>query len=775
MPTPESPRPTHRPADPPGERGAVQKLGGHAQSILEWALDAVVAIDHRGRILAWNAQAERVFGWSREEVYGRDMADLLIPDRHRSAHARGMEQFRATGDGPAVSRRLLTEGRHRDGRELPIELTIIPEETAKGFIFTAFIRDLTEQQRAARALSESEERFRSTFAAAPIGMGLCLMDGRMLQVNRAFHRMLGLTEGELVALSLSGITAPEDRPELERTLLRLHDGSRDTAELSQHLVARDGRAIPCRTILALVKDDAGAPRHLVVHVEDISRRQSAEKALRESERNYRLLFEDNPNPMWVYDRETLRFLAVNEAAVARYGYSRAEFRSMTLSDLRPPDDTPPPGAVRVPQPRGITQLGEARHRARDGSDVWVNVTTHGVRFEGRDAIVALLRDVSEERRSRQELRDKEAQLQQSAKMEGIGRLAGGIAHDFNNLLTIIAGYAQLLSRKLDRKESPMTEIEEIRYAAARGSSLTQQLLAFSRRQVLNPKAIDLNLHVAKMDQLLRRVIGENIELLAALQPGIGPVQADPGQLDQVIMNLALNARDAMPSGGRLTIATGEDLKDGPLVTLSVTDTGVGMDEKTLAHVFEPFFTTKREGRGTGLGLATVYGIVEQSGGRIHVTSAPGKGSTFRVWLPRAGAPPQPEATGGSGPPRGSGVVLVVEDDLRVRRLAATLLRDTGYTVLEAETAGEALVRIERLSEPLDLLLADVVLPGKSGVDLAMRALSLRPNLRVVLTSGYPDSEASRLGALPPGTAFLPKPFTEESLSRCVRETLQAPR
>ena len=379
----------------------------------------------------------------------------------------------------------------------------------------------------------------------------------------------------------------------------------------------------------------------------------------------------------------------------------------------------------------------------------------------------------------------EDHLRQSQKMEAIGRLAGGVAHDFNNLLTVISGRAQIERARPELSEPSRRNVDLIAEAASRASTLTKQLLAFSRKQVLQPRVLDVDIVVAGMEPLLRRLIGEDIDLVTATEPGLGRVRADPGQLEQVVLNLAVNARDAMPRGGRLTVETANveldeayarqqaDVHSGPYVLLAVSDTGVGMDAETQAHLFEPFFTTKGVGEGTGLGLATVYGIVKQSGGHIAAYSEPGRGTTIKIYLPRVEAAselreaePEPVVLR-----RGSETVLLVEDDEAVRELTCEVLEMHGYTVLAVADAGEAPRVLEGASRPIHLLVTDVVMPRLSGRELTERLRSLRPGLRVLYISGYADTAIVHHGVLDPGTPFLQKPFTPDTLLRSVRKVL----
>ena len=509
-------------------------------------------------------------------------------------------------------------------------------------------------------------------------------------------------------------------------------------------------------------------------------RKRTEEQLHESERKYRLLFETNPEPMWVYDFETLRILAVNEAAITRYGYSETEFLALTIRDIRPVEEQarlerelarrPDEGAVRT----GV------RHRAKDGRVFEVDLVARPLEFAGRRARLVLARDVTAQRHL-------EDQLRQSQKMEAVGQLAGGIAHDFNNLLTAILGSTQLLLQATPPDDVRREDVEEIRNAGLRAAELTRQLLAFSRRQVLAPKVLELNAVVANMDKMLRRLIGEDIELATALHAEAGAVNADPGQLEQVLLNLVVNARDAMPQGGRVLIETTRlQLRDelverrhrlppGDYVCLAVTDSGAGMDEATQAHLFEPFFTTKEVGKGTGLGLATVYGIVKQSGGYIWVYSEPGRGTTVKVYLPRVTGAVEPPLPAPEPPALRGGheTVLLVEDAAPVRTLARRSLEACGYTVLDAADGPSAIALSTRHAGEIAVLVTDVVMPGMSGRELAERLAPARPAMKVLYTSGYTDDAMVRQGVLNAGVAFLQKPFVPDSLARKVREVLDS--
>jgi len=516
----------------------------------------------------------------------------------------------------------------------------------------------------------------------------------------------------------------------------------------------------------------GRPARLAV-VQDVTERESLLDTLRESEERYRLLFDSGPLPKWIYDVQTLRIIAVNQMAIHHYGYTREEFLGMRMSDIRVPDE--PGGAARSGGP------AVHRHRRKDGSAIEVELSSEVLTLDGRAVMLINAHDISERRLLAE-------QLLHSQKMEAIGRLAGGVAHDFNNLLAVIIVVSEWVATELGEQHRLYLDVEEIRTAALRAASLTRQLLAFSRQQVLQLRICSLNTIVADLEKMLRRLIGEDVELEVSLPDGAPPIRADLGQMEQVIMNLAVNARDAMPHGGRLRIATGstvldttranaQDVEAGTYAVLVVADNGVGMEARVRARIFEPFFTTKETGKGTGLGLSTVFGIVRQAGGAIDVESEPGLGTTFRILFPAAtpGTDSISEKPVRRAAEPGSQTILLVEDDEQVRSAVKRVLSARGYRVIEArsgDSAVQAAVDLADQKVPLHLLVTDVVMPGVDGRLTAARLRVLHPALRVLYMSGYSehpilDEDLEH----EPGASFLAKPFSVDQLADAVRAAL----
>jgi two-component system cell cycle sensor histidine kinase/response regulator CckA len=633
----------------------------------------------------------------------------------------------------------------------------------------AVIRDITER----RAIEE-RLRLSSKILNAIGNLVLVANDkGEIIYASPSVKQILGYTPAEVLGDNWWRLTCSEvEAKQLKEKEIRVARGDVEVGELpADRLVPHKDGSLRC-LLWQHSKSDS-----LVITVgQDITELKQIELALRVSQDRYRLLFDSNPQPMWVYDLETLRYRDVNEAAIEQYGYSRTEFLRMSIRDIRPPEEIPRllSEVERVKKSDSHDTRDVWKHRTKTGTLIDVEIAAHKIILDGRNSVLILAKDVTEQHRL-------QIQLQQSQKMEAVGQLAGGISHDFNNLLGIIMGQAELL---IDKLEDPASRrrAESIVKAADRGASLTSQLLAFSRKQTLNPTPIALNELVRESARLLGRTLGEDIKLETVLEEGLWATKIDPGQIQDVILNLAINARDAMPKGGKLTIKTfnvpSEDVNlkgvegaPGDYVCLAVADNGQGMTEEVRARVFEPFFTTKAEGKGTGLGLAMVYGIVKQSGGQIWVYSEIGKGTAFKLYFPRtmsAVKSAEPRLTATSG---GTETVLIVEDQDGFREVMADVLKENGYTVIEAINGKDALSKIEQHKGTVDMVVSDVIMPEMSGADLATELKGILPGVKMLFVSGYTGDAMYRQGGFTETAEFLQKPFTPSALARRVRSVL----
>jgi two-component system cell cycle sensor histidine kinase/response regulator CckA len=508
-------------------------------------------------------------------------------------------------------------------------------------------------------------------------------------------------------------------------------------------------------------------------------------ALADNERRYRFLFDSNPLPMWAWDAETTNILAVNEAAIEKYGYPRDTFLTLRIVDLLDESELPRFSGARLPFSESRQSAGTWMHRTSDGQSIEMEITTTSSRRLGRASWLSVGIDVTARRQAERALARSEEQLRQSQKMEAIGTFAGGISHDFNNLLTGMLGYCDLMLAQMAADSPLRHDVDEIRGMAMRGTELSRQILSVSRRQMVQPTILDPNAVVQDLDRLLRRVVGENIEFVTHLDANVGTVHADAAQLEQALLNLVSNARDAMPHGGHLTIETAA-LDDAerhrlhldqqlPWMAIRVRDDGVGMDENVRRHIFEPFFTTKPKGKGSGLGLALASNVMDQCGGEIRVDSEPGRGTTMHLLLPRRTDAVVPVPTNDVAPEllHGQETILVTEDEDTVRTVAVAALERRGYRVLAAADGDAALAISRAFPGRIDLLVTDVVMPGMNGRELADRLTKVRPGMPVLYVSGYTEDTDVILGLSGESRSLLPKPFTSLELARRVRSAIDA--
>ncbi len=623
--------------------------------------------------------------------------------------------------------------------------------------------------------------FQQLCASIMDAFGACDMEGRVTEANQHFLDLVGYDRDELLGLTIFDLTPPRWH-ELEKRLIDEQVRTRGYSDLFEKEYRRkDGRLVPVELRVVLATDPEGLPMGMWAIVRDTSQRLAKEDALR----RFQISVDSSPDAVFWIDAQG-RFPYVNEQACRSLGYSRDELMRLHLWDI----DAEFTREQWDPHWKRVKKSGGARlerlHRRKDGTVFPVEIRSKNVVFDDQEHHVAYVRDISDRLSAERERQKLEAQLLQAQKMESVGRLAGGIAHDFNNMLGVILGYSELLKAKLAPYDPVIRDIELIQRAARRAQDITRQLLAFSRKQVFDPKILDINDLIGGFEDNLSRLIGEDIALKFFPGPDIAHVEFDPTQIEQILMNLAVNARDAMPQGGILTFETTHVSLDeaycrehagfmpGEFVQISVSDNGTGMDAETLAHIFEPFFTTKETGKGTGLGLATVYGIVKQGGGFINVYSEPDCGTTFKIYLPVSAGDAEPSRVAESqGSVPGSETVFLVEDDDMVRTVTEESLRELGYTVLSAAGPEEALTLFAKHKDTVDLLVTDVVMPAMNGKDLYERLKTSRPDLKVLYMSGYTENVIVHHGVLDKGVQFISKPFTLLDLSGKVRAALTA--
>ncbi len=675
--------------------------------------------------------------------------------------ARALEAARRQGGN-----RVVVETVEEGAEALPRALADLPADLQAAF----------EQAWRRQAMEDAEVRYRKLFDGVPVGLYRATLEGQILDANPALVRMFRYPDRQ----TLLGVDARElyvDSEDREHWQERLKQET-TVRDYEVRLRRLDGTVFWGRNSARMVLGREGQFRYYQGVLEDITRQKFAEEELLAANEKLRAVFDAAPVAVISLDPEG-RVLSWNAAAERMLGWSEEEVIGVQLPTVSE-DQREEFRQLQERVIKGELLVGvELRRQKRDGTPV--ELAVYAAPLYGTDGAVAGIMGILVDVTERKEL---EARLIQSQKMESVGQLAGGIAHDFNNLLTVILGNCEIVLTGLPSDSAQRSDVEDIRNAADHAAALTRQLLAFSRRQILQPRVLTLNTVVTETLDMLGRLIGENIELITDLDPELATTRADPVEIGQVLINLAVNARDAMPEGGQLTIRTesttldrqvrtnGDSIPPGGYVLLTMSDTGLGMDQSTISRIFEPFFTTKQKAKGTGLGLSTVYGIVKQSGGYIAVESEPGKGTTFRVYLPQADEEVE-EAPTVERPvtTRGSETVLLVEDEAALRGPMRRGLEREGYAVFEAGDASEALAICRSYGGEIHIMVTDLVMPGMDGVELARHAESLRPDMKVLFTSGYTDSEVARRGLVGPGVAFLQKPYTPSELLRRIREVL----
>lgn len=751
------------------------------EAVLDFLTEGVVLLDAAGRVLTANRAARRILGDGLDASHPRLWAShcgLFAVDARATAVTSLLPPEAVLAGGPACEQEFVVRRAGLAG-ELRIRMRALPRE---GGGAVCLIEDLTEfrqrEDTLSRALQHLEETLRKFIRGveqSPACVVITDVEGRIEYVNPKFTELTGYAPEEVYGknprILKSGHTPPEEYKRLWDTILA---GGQWSGEFLNR--KKNGELYWEWARISPVQGPDGAITHFIAVKEDITERKRFERELQQVNQRLSAVIETSPLAICALDAEG-RVTSWNSAAQRMFGWQAEEVLGQLLPAI--PEDFSLAFWTRFEEARRGSSFASLQGpgRRKDGRrlelEVWGAPLRRG---EAVDGVLLLFADVTERKWL-------EEQLRQAQKMEALGRLAGGVAHDFNNLLTIISGYGELL---LGQVEEPLREdVRAILEGAERATAVTRQLLALSRRQASQPRVVDLNAIVRGMEKILRRALGEDVTLELALRASLWPIKADPGQIEQILLNLAVNARDAMPHGGRLVIATANcsrteaaalHLPPGQYVRLTVRDTGEGLDPETCRHIFEPFFSTKPTEKGTGLGLAIVYGIVKQSGGEVFVDSRRGEGTVFTIYLPRASGIPESAAAPPQPPPRAERgeTILLVEDEDAVRRLVRNMLVRHGYAVLDAAGGEQALELFERHADRIALLLTDVVMPGMSGRELAAQLRARRPGLKVVYMSGYTGDVLGDRGVPEPGITLIQKPFTPRTLLRRLREVLSTP-
>ena len=725
-----------------------------------------------------NRSVSTITGYSSEEIRQLSWLDLVHPSDREAVLPRYRRRMRGE-ENPGIFEISLLR---KDGSEAPIEVSGATMDIQGSKAIVATIRDISGRKKSEREIMASEIKFRTLFDNNFDAMLIAdPQSRRYLECNRKAEEILGYSKEEILSKKLGDFSPGE----LKVPSFGAGEEFSLGTELKREweVVNKGGKTIPVEIDFKLLQID-GSP-HMLVIFRDITARKQAEEDLRKSEEQYRRLVELSPDMIMLHDQK--KYIYLNPAALKAFGALRPEeMVGRSIFEFLHPEywELVKARLRLLVQGEEISPMEEKFIRL-DKKIIDVEVAHAQTLYYDKPMILVVARDITEKKRTEEEKAAFQAQFYQAQKIEAIGQLAGGFAHDFNNSLTLMSVCSQLILMSLAKNDPLRERIETIYSAIGRSANLARQLLAFSRRQIMEVKVINLNTLLREIDKMIRRVIGENIKLDLHLDQNLGATKVDPGQMEQVVINLLINARDSMPNGGNLTVQTrnidlGETIRrlhpeiiPGRYVSISVEDTGVGIPPGIQKRIFEPFFTTKEEGKGTGLGLSSAYGIIKQSEGYIYVESEPGKGTTFRIYIPRIEEPVIEEEKEVSGKelPGGGEAILVVEDEKDLREFIVEVLRRQGYKVWEASNGGEAFLFWEKRKETIDLMVTDVIMPGMSGKELADRLQPLQPEMKILYISGYSYDVIAPHGVLMEGINFIQKPFTVEGLAGRVRKVL----
>jgi PAS domain S-box-containing protein len=747
--------------------------------IVDTSSEGIAAIDKDQRFTFVNARMSKMLGYATEEMIGRELESFIfnedLPD-----HGKQMEN-RLQGMAGQYERRW----KHRDGHAVWTNISATPILDAQHHFDGSFgmITDITERKKAEDALKKSEAHYRSLFDNSLIGVSVTDKNFVITEANDALCKMLEYSREELVGkMTISDVSHPDDVMESMDMINRLQRHDIDHFSLEKCYVSKTGKTIPALVYVRGVYSLDGEYEGTTASILDITETKKAVNLLHESNEKFTLAFNNAPINIAISNLDNGLYLDVNQRFLDTFGCSREEVIGRSSLELGLITNAQRKRIIEVIEEKGAIEELDLVMFSKSGKEILFKYWGNSIMVSNQRRLLSLFLDITEHRKIEQ-------QLQQAQKMESVGRLAGGVAHDFNNMLGVILGHAEMAMDKMDPNQPLFADLEEIRKAASRSADLTRQLLAFARKQTVAPKILDLNETIEGMLKMLRRLIGEDIDLVWMPGAGLWPVKIDPSQMDQILANLCVNARDAIAGVGKIIVETGNDTLDneyctthpeaipGEYVRISVSDTGCGMDKLMLAHIFEPFFTTKGVGAGTGLGLATVYGAVKQNDGFIYVYSEPGQGSIFTIYLPRhqdMGATGQVIKEGAARHAVGGHeTILLVEDELSILKMTKMMLQRLGYIVIAAGTPTEAIRLAEDFVFDIHLLMTDVIMPEMNGRDLADRLMTVKKGMKCLFMSGYTSEIIANQGVLVEGMHFIQKPFSQKELAVRIREALNA--
>lgn len=690
-----------------------------------------------------------------------------------------------------MKRKLLDRGfilfemihKSKSGRCFPVEISMKLIEYRGQNRVICLVRDITERKLIEAALRQSEENFRNIFNSAADVIFICNLNGEFIEFNQEACTRLEYSQSEFYKKKIQEVFSSKAMPVNDSVLQDIMN--KGSVTFDSEYTTKSGKVFPVSINARLI--DFRGEKGILAIVRDITERKKFESALQQSEQRFRTIFDYSADAIFIHDSSG-NIIETNKVCCHRLGYTKAEFMKMKVQDIETPHFSALlPDRMKVLFERD-SSLFESVHRSKAGDVIPVEVNARIIDFQGKKLIMQIARDITERKIAEKQLREREEQLLQAQKMEAVGRLAGGIAHDFNNLLTVVHGYSEFLLESLPLNSPMRKDVQEIKNAAHSAVILTQQLLAFSRKQVLQMKSISLNEILLRMKSMIAGIVGEHIDIIMHLDPDIGLIKADSAQMEQILLNLITFAKESMPKGGSLRFDTAKicfsedytktvtDIEPGIYNLLMITDTGVGMDEYTQNRLFEPFFSPKDRERGTGLGLSIVYGIIKQSGGKIQVESVLNQGTTFRIFFPITHEAQEVQTifeTDSSeiAQLRGHETILLVEDELKVREFAKLVLQRYMYKVLDAESGLSALKLYEQNPTAINLVITDLLMPHMSGKELVQQLHLRDPTLKVIFISGYGHDVISNNGVLEPGIIFLQKPFHSKALVKKVRDLL----